>query len=63
MGYEMIYEASTKSEIKNSIIEMESNNKLSFLEIKVGSGFRKNLGRPTRTPLENKKDFMEFLDK
>ena len=63
MGYEMIYEASTKSEIKNSIIEMESNNKLSFLEIKVGSGFRKDLGRPTRTPLENKKDFMKFLDK
>ena len=42
---------------------MESNNKLSFLEIKVGSGFRKDLGRPTRTPLENKKDFMKFLDK
>ena len=63
MGYGMVYQATTKSEIKKSIIEMESNNKLSFLEIKVGSGFRKNLGRPTRTPLENKKDFMEFLGK
>ena len=63
MGYGMIYQATTNSEIKKSIIEMESNNKLSFLEIKVGSGFRNDLGRPTSTPLENKKDFMEFLGK
>ena len=63
MGYEMIYQATTRSEIKKSVIEMESNNKLSFLEIKVGSGFRKDLGRPTRSPLENKEDFMGFLDK
>lgn len=26
-------------------------------------GQRKNLGRPTRTPLENRTDFMEFLDR
>ena len=63
MGYEMIYQATTRSEIKKSVIEMENNNKLSFLEIKVGSGFRKDLGRPTRSPLENKEDFMGFLDK
>jgi len=31
------------------------------LEIKVSSGSRKNLGRPTRTPVQNKKDFMHFL--
>lgn len=32
-----------------------------LLEIKCCAGHRKNLGRPTRTPIENKSDFMHFL--
>lgn len=32
-----------------------------FLEIKVKKGNRSDLGRPTTTPLENKRAFMEFL--
>ena len=38
-----------------------SYSSLAFLEIKVNPGFRKNLGRPTTTPIENKKCFMESL--
>ena len=34
----------------------------SFLEIRVNKGNRKDLGRPTTTPLENKQAFMEFLE-
>jgi phosphonopyruvate decarboxylase len=32
-----------------------------LLEIKCNSGHRKDLGRPTRKPVENKSDFMHFL--
>jgi len=32
-----------------------------FLEIKCRRGNRADLGRPDRTPLKNKKDFMAFL--
>ena len=32
-----------------------------LLEIKVNKGARKDLGRPTTTPIQNKEDFMRFL--
>ena len=32
-----------------------------FLEVRVARGARKDLGRPTRTPVENKQDLMAFL--
>jgi phosphonopyruvate decarboxylase len=32
-----------------------------LLEVKCNPGHRKNLGRPTRKPIENKSDFMHFL--
>ena len=34
-----------------------------FIEIRVKKGNRKDLGRPTTTPEENKKAFMKFLSK
>lgn len=33
-----------------------------LLEARVRPGARKNLGRPTTTTLQNKSDFMAFLD-
>ena len=32
-----------------------------LLEVKVNKGARKDLGRPTTTPIENKEDFMKFI--
>jgi phosphonopyruvate decarboxylase len=32
-----------------------------MLEIRVCPGSRKDLGRPTRSPIQNKADFMNFL--
>jgi phosphonopyruvate decarboxylase len=40
---------------------MQSTTGPVLLEIKVTAGSRKNLGRPTRSPIENKNDFMHFL--
>jgi len=34
-----------------------------LLEVKVNGGARKDLGRPTTTPIENKLALMEFLSK
>ena len=36
---------------------------LTLLEIKVKKGNRKDLGRPTTTPIQNKEALMEFLQK
>lgn len=42
---------------------VKSKNEMSFIEIKSAIGARKNLGRPTTTPLENKYNFMSYLKK
>ena len=34
-----------------------------FLEVKVKKGNRKDLGRPTTTPIQNKEALMKFLNK
>jgi phosphonopyruvate decarboxylase len=34
-----------------------------FLEVKVKKGNRKDLGRPTTTPIQNKEALMQFLKK
>lgn len=43
-----------------SIFKIEGSR---FLEVRCKRGARKNLGRPDRTPLQNKIDFMQFLGK
>jgi len=60
-GYKETFEATTKKELKEKVQQLKNSNGPAFLEIKVKKGARKELGRPTRTPQENKKDFMEFL--
>lgn len=39
----------------------KGRNELSLIEVKCSIGARDDLGRPTTTALENKKNFMEFL--
>jgi phosphonopyruvate decarboxylase len=61
VGYSKVLQASTESEIKNNIKQLRAYNGMALLEIKVKKGFRKNLGRPTKSPLENKKALMGFI--
>ena len=42
---------------------MREINGPTLLEIQVKKGFRKDLGRPTVSLIENKKSFMKFLEK
>lgn len=40
---------------------VKERNELSLIEVKCSIGSRDNLGRPTTTALENKRNFMEYL--
>lgn len=63
-GYRKTFTVSTPDEIAAVFPEFVETPGPVMLEIKVNpGGHRKNLGRPTRSPLQNKEDFMEFLDR
>ena len=40
----------------------KGRNELSLIEVKCSIGAREDLGRPTTTALENKQNFMEYLE-
>jgi len=66
-GYEKTCSVSTAAELENVIKEItgsfaDGSNILTFVEIRVAKGARKDLGRPKSTPQENKKALMEFLN-
>lgn len=65
-GYEKIISVSTANELESTMKEIKDSlekglNVLTFVEVKVSKGARKDLGRPKTTPQENKKALMEFL--
>jgi len=61
LGYKQAFTATTPEEITQTLHAMRVSDGPSLLEIKVRTGSRKNLGRPTRSPVQNKGDFMHFL--
>ena len=63
VGYSSVYSVSTIEELNSrlSILSSQSNDGPVFLEVKVKKGNRKDLGRPTTTPIENKQAFMNNL--
>jgi len=60
-GYQWAKTVSKELDIKLALSEMKSTKGLALLEIQVKKGFRKDLGRPTTTPIQNKKVFMNFV--
>lgn len=52
----------TPEQLRNALNNMPSKG-LHLLEIRVKKGNRKDLGRPTTTPIQNKEALMEFLKK
>ena len=63
VGYPHTYSVSTKDDLMDVLNEVKKNNDLSLIEIKVRKGNRKDLGRPTTTPIQNKEALMVFLKK
>ena len=60
-GYGNVVKASTKEELDAILKDKNTFDKLTFIEVLVRKGARKDLGRPKTTPQENKKAMMEFL--
>ena len=61
VGYPHTYSVSTKEDLLDILNEIKSKEGLSLLEIKVKRGNRKDLGRPTTLPIQNKESLMAFL--
>lgn len=59
VGYKSVFSVSTKEELEKSLSHL--GEAPVFLEIKVKKGNRKDLGRPTTTPIQNKEALMQFL--
>ena len=63
VGYSQIYSVETKEYLKELLEKLKSQEGPIFLEVKVKKGNRKDLGRPTTTPIQNKEALMDFLKK
>ncbi|CAF4650124.1 unnamed protein product [Rotaria sp. Silwood1] len=62
-GYKHVMIATNEKEINEAMekIRAINNDGPVLLELRIKTGHRKNLGRPTRSTNENRKDFMHFL--
>jgi len=63
VGYKATYSVDSKAELENVLAKVNSFESPALLEIKVKKGNRKDLGRPTTTPIQNKDALMNFLSK
>ncbi len=60
-GYRWAARAETLSDLDSAIDEARRVAGPLLLEVRISRGARSNLGRPTTTPAENKRAFMEWL--
>jgi phosphonopyruvate decarboxylase len=60
-GYNEAFCAKSIEEIKYRMNKIKSIEGPVLLEIRCNKGARADLGRPTRTPLENKEEFVKFV--
>lgn len=64
VGYKHVYSVDNKEELERllaSCIKPLISEGAAFIEVKVKKGNRKDLGRPTTTPIQNKEALMGFL--
>jgi len=60
-GYKNATSVDNFEDLDKELENAKNRRELSFIEIKSSLGARENLGRPTKTALENKENFMEYL--
>lgn len=60
-GYENVVKVETPEELDAVLHDDETKSKLTFVEVLVTKGARKDLGRPKSTPVQNKEALMDFL--
>jgi len=62
-GYKVSYMAETSEEIIEKMNMLQTSSGPAFLEVRVKKGARKDLGRPTSSPIQNKRAFMDVLNR
>lgn len=63
VGYKATYSVDTKEQLETVLAEVKNAEGPVLLQVCVKKGNRKDLGRPTTTPVQNKEALMEFLRK
>ena len=63
VGYPNSFSVDSKENLLDALKAVDTLHGPVLLEVKVKKGNRKDLGRPTTTPIQNKKAFMDFLQK
>lgn len=61
VGYAEVFSVDNKEKLNEILKKVKSSKGPVFLEIKVKKGNRKDLGRPTTTPIQNKEALMNFI--
>ena len=61
VGYKQIYSVETKEALQETLSKVKMANGPVLVEVRVKKGNRKDLGRPTTTPIQNKEALMGFL--
>ena len=65
VGYKQVFSVDTKEALEQQLstvnCQLSTSEGPVFLEIRVKKGNRKDLGRPTTTPIQNKEALMDFL--
>lgn len=61
-GYRHAVRVSNFNELDNALVNAKESSELYFIEVKCSIGAREDLGRPTTTAIENKKNFMKYLN-
>lgn len=63
IGASKMFKAETLAELKANTANFITCTGPAFLEVKIRPGSREDLGRPTIKPIDNKENFMKFLEK
>lgn len=60
-GYRQVARVATGDDLRQALGRLLDGEGSALLEVRCKRGARKDLGRPDRTPVQNKTDFMHFL--
>ncbi|MBQ2489342.1 MAG: phosphonopyruvate decarboxylase [Bacteroidales bacterium] len=63
VGYKASFSVDSKADLETILNKVKIQKGPILLEVKVKKGNRKDLGRPTTTPIQNKEALMQFLKK
>ena len=61
VGYDFCETVNNKKELITCINNTQNFKGSVFINVKLKNGFRANLGRPTKSPVQNKAELMQFL--